>query len=50
MKLSVSILAKMRCKGGSPPYIKLGSRSVYYKVQDVDAYLCDWQFQSTSEE
>lgn len=50
MKLSVSTLAKMRCKGDGPPYIKLGSRSVYYKVRDVDAYLSDRQFQSTSEE
>ena len=50
MKLSVSTLAKMRCKGDGPPYIKLGSRSVYNKVRDVDAYLSDRQFQSTSEE
>lgn len=37
--LSQSKLAKLRCSGKGPRYVKLGSRTVAYRVKDVDAYI-----------
>ncbi|MEM7766283.1 MAG: hypothetical protein AAF253_02205 [Pseudomonadota bacterium] len=48
IRLSVSTLAKMRCRGDGPPFVKLGSRSVFYRVRDVDAFLADKHVSSTS--
>jgi predicted DNA-binding transcriptional regulator AlpA len=36
--LSESMLAKMRCLGGGPTYLKLG-RAVRYRQDDLDAWL-----------
>ena len=48
MRLSVSTLAKMRCRGDGPPFVKLGSRSVFYRVRDVDSFLAEKHVRSTS--
>jgi hypothetical protein len=38
VKRGESSLAKMRCWGGGPKYIKIG-RSVRYRKQDLDAWM-----------
>ena len=38
LRRATSTLAKLRCHGTGPPYVKLGSRSVFYKKKDVDAF------------
>lgn len=41
-------LAKLRCSGGGPPFLKLG-RSVRYALADVDAWLATKRRLSTSQ-
>lgn len=48
LKLSTSKLAKMRCTGNGPQFVKLGARTVMYRVKDVDAYLKTKLQQSTT--
>jgi predicted DNA-binding transcriptional regulator AlpA len=49
--LSISTLTKMRLRGGddTPPFVKLGSRSVGYCVSDLDAWLDARRRASTSD-
>jgi len=49
VRLSSSTLAKMRLRGDGPPFIKAGSRSVLYAISDLDAWLGQRTFRSTSE-
>lgn len=37
-RLAPSTLAKLRCRGGGPPFVKLGAR-VFYVVADLEAWL-----------
>ena len=46
--LSLSMLAKMRCLGGGPAYLKLG-RAVRYRQDDLDAWLAARRVRSTSD-
>jgi predicted DNA-binding transcriptional regulator AlpA len=46
--LSVSMLAKMRCLGGGPAYLKLG-RAVRYRQDDLDAWLAARRVRNTSD-
>jgi predicted DNA-binding transcriptional regulator AlpA len=46
---SESGLEKMRCSGTGPPFVKLGSRSVGYLREDLDAWLASRRRSSTSE-
>lgn len=46
--LSVSMLAKMRCLGGGPAYLKLG-RAVRYRQDDLDVWLNARRARSTSD-
>ncbi len=41
-------LARMRCQGGGPRFIKIG-RSVKYRLVDVEEWLATCERQSTSE-
>lgn len=48
-RLAVSTLAKLRCRGGGPPFVKLGAR-VFYVAADVETWLsAQTVFRSTSE-
>ena len=47
--LSTSTLAKMRCRGDGPPYIKAGPRVVVYDVADIDRWLAARRRRSTSD-
>jgi hypothetical protein len=42
-------LAKLRCVGGGPPYYKIG-KNVFYKVDDLDAWLDGRRRSSTSDQ
>lgn len=46
--LSVSTLAKLRLSGGGPIYSKLGRR-VVYRREDLECWIAENRFQSTSE-
>ena len=46
--ISVSTLEKKRVYGGGPVFLKLG-RGVRYRVQDLDSYMDERTFASTSE-
>ena len=49
--LSISTLTKMRIRGGddTPPFVKLGARSVGYCVADLDVWLEARRRASTSD-
>lgn len=47
--LSASTLAKMRLRGDGPPYIKLGPRRVGYIKDDLEQWVMDRRFSSTSQ-
>jgi hypothetical protein len=44
---ATSIWAKMRVRGGGPPYRKAGSRVVVYDVREPDAWLRNIRREST---
>jgi predicted DNA-binding transcriptional regulator AlpA len=47
--ISASTLAKMRLRGDSPVYSKVGPRAVVYQKSDLDQYLLVRRRHSTSE-
>lgn len=49
LRLSRSKLAAMRCRGTGPKFVKMGARTVYYRVRDLDEYLDRCVVQSTSQ-
>jgi hypothetical protein len=49
VRLSASTLAKMRLRGGGPPYEKAGPRIIVYREDDLDAWLRGHIRQSTSQ-
>jgi predicted DNA-binding transcriptional regulator AlpA len=48
MRVAPQTLAKMRCDGSSPPYIKVG-RLVLYDVAEIDRWLDQRCRRSTSD-
>lgn len=47
--LSPSTLTKMRLRGGdTPPFVKLGTRSVGYRLADLDEWVAGRRRSSTS--
>ncbi len=49
VRLSRSTLAKLRCRGGGPPYVKLGAR-VMYIAHELDEWIGGQRvFRSTAE-
>lgn len=46
--LAPATLAKMRCRGGSPTFLRLGRKIVYVRA-DLDAWLVARRAQSTSD-
>jgi predicted DNA-binding transcriptional regulator AlpA len=47
--VSTSALAKWRCQGTSPPYVKLGERVVVYDQSDLDQWMRSRLRRSTSQ-
>jgi predicted DNA-binding transcriptional regulator AlpA len=47
-RIALSTLAKLRCWGGGPPYLKLG-RKIGYQRADVDEWLVSRRARSTSD-
>ena len=39
LNCSRATLARWRCYGGGPPFIKVGERAVRYRLQEVEAWL-----------
>lgn len=50
LRLSASMLAKLRMRGGGPQYIKLGPRIVGYLKSDLDEWIASRSRRSTSQE
>jgi len=48
LKSSTSTLAKLRCAGGGPFYVRLG-RAVRYKKSDLEDFLAKSRARSTTE-
>ena len=48
LQLSQSTLAKLRCSGGGPEYLKFG-RSVKYEIRQLDAWLDQRRARNTSD-
>jgi len=48
--ISESTLAKRRLRGDPPVFLKLGSRSVGYLVDDLDDYLASCRRRSTADD
>ena len=46
--LALGTLAKMRCRGGSPPFLRLGRKIVYVRA-DLDGWLAARRAISTSD-
>lgn len=46
--IATSTLAKLRCYGGGPRFVKIG-RAVLYRKTDLDAFMTDATVASTSE-
>ncbi len=49
LNLSSSFLEKARVYGGGPPFVRLGSRAVAYRLSDLTDWLEGRVRQSTSE-
>ena len=47
--LSESTLAKLRVYGGGPQYLRLSARAIGYRRADLDKWLIEKSFSSTSE-
>jgi excisionase family DNA binding protein len=48
LRIAPQTLAKMRCEGTSPPFIKLGNR-VLYDLAEIDRWLDQRRRRSTSD-
>jgi excisionase family DNA binding protein len=46
--LSVSMIEKMRLRGGGPSFVRLGSRAVWYDISALDAWLEEQRVPSTN--
>ena len=46
--LAKSTLEKARLYGGGPPFVRVTSRAVRYRVQDLDAWMSQRLVQNTS--
>lgn len=42
-------LAILRVRGGSPPFTRLGARSIRYDIRDLEAYMAARRKTSTSQ-
>ncbi|UDQ87746.1 helix-turn-helix domain-containing protein [Xanthobacter autotrophicus] len=49
LSLAEKTLRNLRSRGGGPPFIRLLSGRIAYRVSDLDAWVSSRQFQSTSE-
>lgn len=47
--LSASTLAKFRVRGGGPPFVRITARAIGYRQSDLDKWLSEKLFASTSE-
>jgi predicted DNA-binding transcriptional regulator AlpA len=50
LKKETSTLQSWRMRGGGPAYIKMGHRTVRYRLEDVEAWERKNQFNNTAEE
>ena len=48
--MTVSFLQARRIRGGGPPFIRVGSRTVRYDVRDLDRWIEEHRRESTSDE
>lgn len=49
LNVSVYFLRSRRVKGGGPPFLKLGTRTVRYDPDDLEGWLAERRHRSTTE-
>lgn len=49
LRLSERTLERLRNSGSGPVFLKAGARRVLYRIRDIEAWLTDRSFSSTSE-
>lgn len=49
MQVSAATLTTWRCRGGGPPFLNVGSRTVRYRRTDLDEWMSATLRHSTSE-
>jgi len=49
LRCSKSFLDKLRCSGGGPSYTRVGRKVLYRKIADLEAWMRQRRFTSTSE-
>ncbi len=50
LDVSVRFLENRRYMGGGPPFVRLSSKAVRYRREDLDQWIADRTFTSTSQE
>ena len=48
--LTPRALQNWRTKGGGPPYVRVGHRTVRYRMSDLEAWLDSRRFENTAQE
>lgn len=50
LKRKRSTLQEWRNKGGGPAYVKVGHRTILYRLEDIEAFEAQRTFNNTAEE
>ena len=48
--VDVEYLGRLRREGGGPPYVRIGAKTVRYPPEQLDQYIAEQTFASTSAE
>ena len=49
LRVAVQTLARWRCEGQGPPFVRLGGNRVFYRRDDLEGYVASRRFRSTAE-
>jgi Helix-turn-helix domain len=49
LRIAVQTLARWRCEGRGPAFVRMSGNRVFYRLVDLDAFLAGRRFQSTAE-
>ena len=50
LRLKPQTVRLWRMRGYGPPYVRVSSRCIIYRAEDVDAWMADRTFMNTAEE
>jgi len=49
LRVAVQTLARWRCEGRGPAFVRISGNRVFYRPEDLDAFLAGRRFHSTTE-